>query len=174
MRLRTNCFKIYDDNGKMLEWLPHFSGLEDGQSKDFTAFVKLPNKTLQKVRICVKRKNKEHIDSTRKKLKRKESKNQCKIKEETYKFNEFIVLVTSLGDEISANDILETYRYRWQIETFFKRLKSIMDFGELPKKREKSSLAWLNGKLMVSLLMEILISSFVFPPREQSDEKHLS
>ncbi|MBR2700352.1 MAG: hypothetical protein IKE76_17365, partial [Clostridia bacterium] len=26
------------------------------------------------------------------------------------------------------------YRYRWQVELYFKRLKSILNYGELPKK----------------------------------------
>jgi len=39
-----------------------------------------------------------------------------------------------------------------------------MSFGDLPKKSEKLSSAWLKGKLMIGLLMEILIAgSFIFP-----------
>jgi IS4 transposase len=63
----------------------------------------------------------------------------------------------------SAVEILETYRYRWQVEMYFKRLKSILGFGELPKKQVDSSLAWLNGKLMVALLVELFLSKSVFP-----------
>jgi IS4 transposase len=43
--------------------------------------------------------------------------------------------------------VLDIYRYRWQVELYFKRLRSILDFGELPKKIEESIFAWLNGKL---------------------------
>ena len=58
---------------------------------------------------------------------------------------------------------MELYRFRWQVEIYFKRLKSILDFGELPKKTPESALAWLNGKLMVALLMEKFMSGRIFP-----------
>jgi len=72
--------------------------------------------------------------------------------------------VTSLPKKISHDGILKTCRYSWQIENYYKRFKSIMSFGDLPKKSEKLSSAWLKGKLMIGLLMEILIAgSFIFP-----------
>ena len=41
----------------------------------------------------------------------------------------------------------------------FKRLKSVMGFGHLPKYDEKTCRAWLYGKLMVALLAERMIDS---------------
>ena len=90
---------------------------------------------------------------------------------EQYKFNEYIVLITSLPKSIAAEDILETYRYPWQVECYFKRLKSIMDFGDLPKKREGSSTAWLNGKIMVALMIEIFMSKGFFSPNNELNFK---
>ena len=63
-----------------------------------------------------------------------------------------------------SEEVLETYRLRWQVECYFKRLKSIIDFGEMPKKREDSILSWLNGKIMVALLIEMLLSTKSFSP----------
>jgi hypothetical protein len=31
-----------------------------------------------------------------------------------------------------------------------------MDFGDLPKKNEDAMMTWLNGKLMVALLIEMI------------------
>jgi IS4 transposase len=84
------------------------------------------------------------------------------MSDEAKAFNEYIVVVTNLNDGISAEEILETYRLRWQVEIYFKRLKSILDFGELPKRRLDSVIAWLNGKLMIALLIEILLSKTSF------------
>jgi len=88
------------------------------------------------------------------------------MSDEAKVFNEYIVVVTNLNDGITAEEILEAYRLRWQVEIYFKRLKSILDFGELPKRRPDSVIAWLNGKLMIALLIEILLSKTSFPPQE--------
>jgi len=65
---------------------------------------------------------------------------------------------TSLPQQFEPDLILKTYRLRWQIELAFKRMKSILGFGHLPKKDPASARAWLHGKLFVSLLAEHLIA----------------
>jgi hypothetical protein len=39
----------------------------------------------------------------------------------------------------------------------FKRLKSIVQLGHLPKRNDRSSRAWLYGKLFVALLAEKMV-----------------
>lgn len=85
---------------------------------------------------------------------------------ESKRFNEYIVVITSLPDNISANEVLCAYRYRWQVELYFKRLKSLLSTGEVPKKRAESMEAWLNGKMILALLFEILLSKLDFSPLE--------
>jgi len=58
---------------------------------------------------------------------------------------------------LDAAGVLNWYRCRWQIELCFKRMKSILHLGQLPKKRADSCRAWLHGKLLVSLLLERLL-----------------
>lgn len=48
---------------------------------------------------------------------------------------------------------------RWQVELAFKRLKSLAQLGHLPKYDERSSRAWLYGKLFVALLTQKLVRS---------------
>lgn len=71
---------------------------------------------LYPIRICFKKKPADAIDSTRKKMKRKESKKQVVIHDETYVFNEYMVVATSLDSSFSGEEILGLYRYRWQVE----------------------------------------------------------
>jgi hypothetical protein len=46
---------------------------------------------------------------------------------------------------------------RWQIKLVFKRLKSVAHLGHVPKHDDRSSRAWLYGKLLVTLLAQKLI-----------------
>ena len=96
-----------------------------------------------------------------------------KTSDKAFRFNEYVVVATSLDDGISAADIMELYRYRWQVELYFKRLKSILGLGELPKKSEDSIFSWLNGKLMIALLIEKMIGQTDFSPCPEKFEKYL-
>ena len=68
-----------------------------------------------------------------------------------------IVFTTFPEPPFSAEDVLEWYRLRWQVELVFKRFKSLAQLGHLPKYDDDSAKAWLYGKLFVALLVEKLI-----------------
>jgi hypothetical protein len=162
LRLRTNCFNMFDSDGNKISMLSKIDHLRFDESDEFTGYIHSSRESTIPIRVCVKRKSEEACLKARKQMARKESKKQQIISDTAKKLNEYIIVVTSLPSEVLCADILETYRYRWQVENYFKRLKSIMNFGDLPKKNEKSSLAWLKGKLMIALLMETLISGSFF------------
>ena len=162
LRLRNKAFALYDEDGQKIDLT---SKITKKQSGSLTAYVH--GKSIHRVRICYRKKDDAAIESTKKKIKRKESKKQYTISEEAKIFNEYVVLVTTLPDSIPCEAILDLYRFRWQIELFFKRLKSIMDYGELPKKTSDSIFSWLNGKLMIALLIEKMMSKMSFPPKEE-------
>jgi len=166
LRMRKNSFKACDANGKKLDSLKLFEKIETGGYADFAAFAQNKQGVRIPVRICAKRKTPEQIEKTMKTLRYRERK--CGVTEEAKLWGEYIVVVTSLGEAVPAEEILSLYRLRWQVEVHFKRLKSILDFGELSKKKPEHSLAWLSGKLMVALLIESVISKS-FSPEQQRE-----
>jgi len=164
LRMRKNSFKTCDEQGNRLDLLSMLKAAEKDSSVDLRAFAEGKQGVRMPVRICAKRKTPEQIEKTMKELRYRERK--CGVSEEAKIFNQYIVVVTSLEDTVPAEEVLALYRLRWQVEIAFKRLKSILDFGELPKKKLEHSLAWLNGKLMVALLIESVIARS-FSPDEQ-------
>jgi hypothetical protein len=173
-RMKKNSFTVKDELGNPINILDTLSKLEADEYADILAYATNLDGGSVPVRICARRKTPEAILQTQIKLKRKESKRQFVISDETKLFNEYIIVVTNLGNMVTATEALDAYRLRWQVEIYFKRLKSILDFGELPKRRPDSVIAWLNGKMMVALLIETIIARAAFFPQGCKESEHLA
>jgi len=110
-------------------------------------------------RLCVLRKSAAAIKLARKKLHRRAQKNGDKIQDETWFRAEYVMVFTSVSaSRLTAEEVLNLYRVRWQVEIVFKRFKQLAGLGHLPKHDDTSSRAWLYGKLFVALLTEKIIS----------------
>jgi hypothetical protein len=107
-------------------------------------------------RICAIRKSEHAIEQAHRRLQRKASKKQTKTKPETREYAKYVIVFTTQATA-TADEILEWYRLRWQIELVFKRFKTLAQLGHLPKQDERSARAWLYGKLLVALLTQKLI-----------------
>ena len=109
-------------------------------------------------RLCALRKSQQAIAAAERQLNQREHKNQVRVRPETREYAHYVMVFTTLpGAEMDAAEVLEYYRFRWQIELVFKRLKSLLAVGHLPKHDERSSRAWLYGKLWVALLTQKLV-----------------
>ena len=80
------------------------------------------------------------------------------------------MVVTNLPEEITARQVLELYRMRWQIELVFKRLKSIPDYDKPQTKTDLTSRAWLHCKLLTAAICELYIQRGAFPPPDAMPE----
>ena len=87
------------------------------------------------------------------------SKKQKTVSAKRRRAAQYFMVWTSLSPETTAQQALAYYRSRWQIELSFKRMKSILGLGHLPKKDPASARAWLHGKLLTSLLVERVIQA---------------
>ena len=109
-------------------------------------------------RLCVVRKSEQAIALAQRKIDRREQKHQYRVKPETREYARYVLVFTILpASALGAAEGVEYYRFPWQIELVFKRLKSILAVGHLPKHQEQTSRAWLYVKLMVALLTQKLI-----------------
>jgi hypothetical protein len=89
---------------------------------------------------------------------RRIARRKCKkIDPRTLEAAHFIMLFTTLPEGLlSATEVLEFYRYRWQVELSFKRLKQILRLGRLPHRDQYAARSWILAKLVVALLLEKL------------------
>jgi hypothetical protein len=77
--------------------------------------------------------------------------------------NRYVIVITSLV-EPEACLILQRYRFRWQIELVFKRLKSLFGYNQIPSKVEASAKAQVYGKLLLAAFCESWANKAHFPP----------
>ncbi len=109
-------------------------------------------------RICAIRKSETAIAESQKRAKDRAARKQQKIKPETLEIAKYVVVFTNFPEQrFTAEDVLNWYRVRWQVELVFKRFKSIAQIGHLPKHDQESSKAWLFGKLFLALTTERVI-----------------
>lgn len=109
-------------------------------------------------RVCAVRKSREAARAARRKLRAEAARKNRRVLPETLEFARHVIVFTTVPETVlSAAEVLEWYRARWQVELVFKRFKSLARLGHLPKHEDASARAWLHGKLLVALLVEKLI-----------------
>ena len=167
VRVNSASLPLRTIEGAPFELLKKISSIKNTHSLDSWPAI-VYEKGCKKVqgRICAIRKSEEAIAIAHKKLKRIASKRGQKLQPDTLEYAKYVILFTTFPkSEFLAEEVLEWYRLRWQVELVFKRFKSLAQLGHLPKYDDDSSKAWLYGKLLVALLAEKLAdyASFFFP-----------
>ena len=106
-------------------------------------------------RLCAVRKSQQAIAAAERKITQHAQKHRIRVRPGTREYAHYVMVFTTVPEaEMSLAAVLEYYRYRWQIELVFKRLKTLLAVGHLPKHDERSARAWLYGKLLVALLTQ--------------------
>ena len=108
-------------------------------------------------RLCGIRKSEDAIKRAQRRLVIRQQDGRGRVTPENEEYACYVLVFTTLAkSRASAAQVLECYRLRWQIELVFKRLKSLVQLGHIPKHDDQSSRAWLYGKLFVALLSQKL------------------
>ena len=162
LRLRRNAFILYDQTLQPQDLLSHLTGMGTHQIREFQWHYRV-GQEYKPVRIIVMKNDEVAIAKAKRRLKRNASKKQTKpVAEQTALMNEYLVLATSL--DFAAEQIIELYRARWQIEMVFLRLKGLLGMGDIPNKKPESVLAWFYGKLLLAALCEAQVRQISFFP----------
>lgn len=162
--------------GKKFDLFRHLRSLKGTRAGDWPVLIAHKDKYYEG-RICALKKSRQATMKARAAVRKKAQKNGNRLQNKTLEAAGYVMVFTNLKQkEISKTKVLEMYRGRWQIELVFKRLKSLMGFGHLRKTDRHSALSWIQGKILVAFLLEVLMrkgESF-FPwgyPIVESDKK---
>lgn len=157
IRINLN-LPLLDLQKESFNCLQQLRKLQYSEIGDWNVLLQTKNMLIP-ARVCAVKKSKEATETSRKKLLRHASKNGNKTKPETLEMAGYFVVLTTLSSDFAALKVLEIYRKRWQVEIVFKRLKSIIGVGHLKKTEMEGAKAWIHGKLLVALLIEVMIAA---------------
>ena len=138
--------------------------------------VKVRNSRIGPVRLLIVRKTAEAAAQSRGKVER-ERKKKGSIDLRTLEAAGYVMLLTSATKEtLSVEQAFELYRFRWQIEITFKRLKSLLHLDVLPAKTAALAQVIIRSKLLGALLIDDFTERYLsfspwgypIPPEEPS------
>ena len=84
-------------------------------------------------RVCGIRKSDKAAEHARKRAMKSAAKKSRQVQPETLEMAEYIMVLTTLQVEMAPARVLELYRSRWQVELAFKRIKTLLGAGHVPK-----------------------------------------
>ena len=160
VRLRAKGHGLRKPDGEPFELLRALRRVKSGDIREWS--VSMVAKDGQSIpgRLCAVKRSNMATRLAQKKMRVDFGRDGRTPSKQNLQIARYVFLFTTIPSSIlAAPEILELYLARWQIETCFKRLKSIMGFGHLPKHDPQSCRAWLYGKLVVALLAERLVDS---------------
>jgi hypothetical protein len=159
VRLNRATLPLFDRYGKRMALLPLLRLLKGKSPREWAARVQDPHGGWITGRLIVLRQSVEAANWQLKRLQREARHKHTPLSKDALEFAHYFMVWTSLRSDFEARLILELYRLRWQIELVFKRMKSILGLGHLPKADPLSARAWLEGKLFVGLLIEHMVDT---------------
>jgi hypothetical protein len=107
------------------------------------------------LRLVIRRKSPEQAEAERQRL-LKDAKKRGKTPDpRSLQAAQYILLLTSLpAAAFPTTDVLALYRFRWQVELAFKRMKSLAGLDELAAKKPELARAWIYARLIAFLIAE--------------------
>ena len=179
---RAGAAKVLDSGAALLlRWNPAVLPVQAAGAKEFDllgALRRLPKRGAGQwkvqfeyqgktypLRLCAIRKNRVAAERARRKVLRKAQLNGTQAQAQSLELAEYVLVLTSLRAKFSASQVLQLYRCRWQVELAFKRLKSLLGAGHVPKSDDQSARAWMQAKILTALLLErLLLEAKIFSP----------
>jgi hypothetical protein len=165
LRWNPAVFPVKSEDGSEFDLLAHLRRLPKRGAGEWKVQFEYEGKTYF-LRLCAIRKNRVAAERSRRKAQRKAQRNGTQAQAPSLELTGYILVLTSLpAEQFSASQVLRLYRCRWQVELAFKRLKSLLGAGHVPKSEDESARSWMQAKILTSLLLErLLLEAKIFSP----------
>lgn len=157
VRLTVKSLPLFTKLGTRIPLLKRLHTLQVGRIGEWAAWVQSDEGLIAGRLIAVKL-GQQAAEKARTRVRRRAQRKQQEVSADSLTAAGYVFVWTTVPKAIAnSKQVMEFYRVRWQIELAFKRMKSIMGLGQLPKTSDASSRAWIHGKLFIALLIESLL-----------------
>ncbi len=157
VRLNATSFPLVSaKTGRPFQFLPKLRTIRGRRPKEWKVGFQASSGNYVG-RLCAIRKSAVSAQRAKERILRVATKKGKQVSPQTLEAAEYVFVLTTVADTIfDTATVLELYRARWQVELAFKRLKSLMQAGHVPKYDQASARAWIQAKLLAVLLIERL------------------
>lgn len=149
-------------DGTPLDILAALRTIGEAAPAEFEVQFRGPGGKAFPVRLVAIRRSESAAEKTRKEVIRECKKKGRVVDPRTLESAGFLYVLTNVpAQQLSAQGVLEVYRFRWQIEMNFKQLKSVLDLNSIPAKDPALARTWIYGKLLGAFLIDDLMSRYL-------------
>jgi hypothetical protein len=149
VRWNRGSLPLYDAQGEVLDVGAKLARLARfGRGREWAAWVRPKDGPAIRGRLCAVRLPPNKAEEARDRARREQG---AQVTTETLEMAEFVVVFTTVPKNVLiAEQILELYRLRWQVELSIKRDKSIAGLDRLPNYRDDTIRSWILAKLLLT------------------------
>ncbi len=160
-RVSWNSVKLHDADGKRIDIVTLLAGTT--KTTEVPVWI---SGIARPLRLVIRPLPAEQAERQRVRRARRANKNSRKVDPRTLLAAGFLMLITTLPEKPNAAEqVVERYRDRWQVEIGFKRLKTLGGLDELASADPVLSRTWLLAHLIATVLTDDLANEIVgFPP----------
>ena len=144
--------------GKPFSLFAALRSLPEARAGEFAVSFTAPDGQLIPARLVAIRRSEPATQAERKKALRSRTKhaNQS-VDVRTLEAAGYLFVLTNAPTTLTAQSVLDLYRFRWQIEMKFKTLKSVLHLGTVPARTDAALQVYILAKLLVALLIDLLV-----------------
>lgn len=151
--------------GDPFDLIAHLRSLPDAKPTSVDLFI-APDQndklSVMPTRLVAIRKSEAAAEKSRRNVLADRSRKQATVDPQTLEAAAYVILVTSTtDDQLPATQALEVFRFRWQIEQLFNRLKGRTRLGTLPAKDIRLARSMLYAKLLAALVLDQFSEQFL-------------
>jgi hypothetical protein len=167
VRINGTSLPLFNDAGDQFDPLTLASTLQPGQSVERRAFIRPSAGEPIGGRLCIHALTEEQRQKAQRRVRRTKSKKGVPASKRALQSARYVMIFTTVSaTTMSTAQVHACYQLRWQVELAFKRLKTVLRFGDLPNRLLETGRTWLLAKLVCALLLERLVHDRgVFSPQ---------